>query len=347
MPQGQARIQATKGIAYMLRQEERKEANQEGEEDRESLFPMRPRRKRCGWIILRRGISSFEVFWRFYLIPLRNGFHGFYPSVGIADEKNFSHGGFGSVGEILQGVDTDSPGGEPLDGVGLCNSQDFTLVTAFPFRSGTEDLSFITNQLPGFQPGGRALRKYGSFLELLEVSYPCIQVGYSGVEEVPFLLCPKVLFGCLEIAFLIGHESFVGFSAGQFRYPMDEDLFELRPVGWCVHHKAHPLLRRAALEELPVQLVDSVRPSGLIQGDALPLEADSVHHVAILSGFAEKNGHFTECIVELRALLVLGDSLKNRENVIETFFAFRKDISIQAILFHKPPLRHLSCDRIF
>ena len=54
----------------------------------------------------------------------------------------------------------------------------------FPFRVGTEDLSFITNQLPGFQLGGRALREYGFFLELLEVSDPCIQVGYSGVEEV-------------------------------------------------------------------------------------------------------------------------------------------------------------------
>ena len=110
---------------------------------------MRPLRQRCGWIILRQGISSFEVSWHFYLIPLRNGFHGFYPSVDITDEKDFSHGGFGSVREILQGVDTDGPGREPLDGVGLCNSQDFTLVTVFPFRVGTEDLSFIADQLPG------------------------------------------------------------------------------------------------------------------------------------------------------------------------------------------------------
>ena len=168
----------------MLRQEERKEADQEGEEDRESLFPMRPRRKRCGWIILRRGISSFEVFWRFYLIPLRNGFHGFYPSVGITDEKNFSHGGFGSVGEILQGVDTDSPGGEPLDGVGLCNSQDFTLVTAFPFRSGTEDLSFITNQLPGFRLDyGDSVILSLSRCELLFTK--CRQFGYVDNFDLP------------------------------------------------------------------------------------------------------------------------------------------------------------------
>ena len=146
VPQGQARVQAPRG-PHIAPARGRGEADQEGEEDRESFFPMRPLRQRCGWIILRQGISSFEVFWRFYPIPLRNGFHGFYPSVGIADEKNFSHGGFGSVGEILQGVDTDGPGGEPLDGVGLCNSQDFTLVTVFPFRVGTEDLSFITNQL--------------------------------------------------------------------------------------------------------------------------------------------------------------------------------------------------------
>ena len=70
----------------MLRQERR------DEEDQKSLFPMQPLQKRCKWIILRQGISSSEVLWCFYRIPLQNGFHGFYLGVGIADEQYFAHG---------------------------------------------------------------------------------------------------------------------------------------------------------------------------------------------------------------------------------------------------------------
>ena len=97
--------------------------------------------------------------------------------------------------EVLQGMDMDSLGGEALNGVGLRNSQDFTLVTAFSFRVGAEDLPFITtNQLPGFQLGSGPLRENGFSLELLEVSHSRARTGYSGIEEAHFLLCPEILF---------------------------------------------------------------------------------------------------------------------------------------------------------
>ena len=111
----------------LLGQDRGKETDQKGNTNQRTVFPMQTLQVVSERIILRQGTSPSEVFFLPGQIPLQNGLYRFYLGVGIADKQNFAHGEFSSIREVLQCMDIDSLGGKALNGMSLCNRQDFQI----------------------------------------------------------------------------------------------------------------------------------------------------------------------------------------------------------------------------
>ena len=92
---------------------------------------------------------------------VRDGLNELYPGVAVSYCKDVANGRLSIAWKIFQIMNVDGIGGEPLDGVCVCDFQNLSSVAVVALGVGTENLPLFSDQLAGFRLGGGAFGEEG------------------------------------------------------------------------------------------------------------------------------------------------------------------------------------------